>query len=158
MLTPILFYGNIYVKFNKVKGYIETSCENLKVSKSLVIAVCYVESKFNSNAVSNKGAVGVMQIMPSTAKFVGERYGVDNYNNLRNACVNVEIGVRYLKYLLDKYGSEIIALSAYNAGEGNVIKWLENGNLTVEQIKYKETKLYVKKVLKIKKLAYLKYA
>ncbi|MBO5712647.1 MAG: lytic transglycosylase domain-containing protein [Clostridia bacterium] len=150
LVAPILFYGKIYKNYNSVKGYIFASCEKYEVSKNLVISVAYVESKFDSKVVSKKGATGVMQIMPSTFNFVVEKYAIVGLNDICNAKTNIEVGVVYLKYLLIKYNSEVIALASYNAGEGNVCKWLENGELKVEKIPFKETYNYVKRVMKIK--------
>ena len=149
---PILYYVATSYKFNKIKNYVAKYCEEHQVSESLVISIAYVESKFTNTAVSNKGAVGVMQIMPSTAEFIGKKYGIQGYNDLKNAKINIELGVTYLKYLIEKYDSEIIAIASYNAGEGNVIKWLDKGRLKVENIPFKETKNYLKKVLKVKKI------
>ena len=147
---PILFYSVINIKFNKVKDYISASCSRYEIDENLVIAIAYVESKFDANSTSTKGAIGVMQIMPSTAKFIIKKYAIVGLNDLFNAKTNIEIGVMYLKYLFDKYGDEIIVVASYNAGEGNVQKWLENGSINVEKIPYKETYNYVKKVMKIK--------
>jgi len=104
------------------------------VDAALVKAVIRVESRFDPYATSNKGASGLMQLMPATA----ERYGVDDLYDPR---ANIEAGVRYLKYLLDKYRHHPQnALAAYNAGEQAVA--------TYDGIPpYRETMEYVRKVL-----------
>ncbi len=103
--------------------------------KRLVHAVIMAESAYDPNAVSRAGAVGLMQLMPETAK----RYGV---HDRRNPSQNVEGGTRYLRDLLVLYNDNLrLALAAYNAGEGAVAKY----NYTIPP--YKETQNYVKKVL-----------
>ncbi|MGH9659970.1 MAG: lytic transglycosylase domain-containing protein, partial [Bryobacteraceae bacterium] len=99
----------------------------------LVESVIKVESNYNPYAVSNKGAEGVMQLVPSTAR----RFGVAN---TFNPAQNIEGGVKYLKYLLELYdGDERLALAAYNAGEGAVARW---GGIPP----YRETRNYVYQV------------
>jgi hypothetical protein len=88
-----------------------------EVEPSLVDSVIRVESNYNPNAVSSAGAMGLMQLIPSTAR----RFGV---NNTFHPEQNIEGGVRYLKYLMQLYnGDERLALAAYNAGEGAVAKY-----------------------------------
>ncbi len=134
-----------YKKYEKTVDYY---CQKYEVSKSLILAVIKTESNFNQNAVSKKGAIGLMQIMPSTAYFVAEKLEIENVN-LYNKEQNIQIGTYYLKYLLNEFKNERLAICAYNAGEGNVNKWL-NGNL-INEIPFKETETYYKKVsLRIK--------
>ena len=84
---------------------------------SLVDSVIRVESNYNPNAISPKGAMGLMQLIPSTAR----RFGV---NDTFHPAQNIEGGVKYLKYLMQLYnGDERLALAAYNAGEGAVAKY-----------------------------------
>src|SRR5579864_4166172 len=87
------------------------------VDRDLVHSMIQVESNYNPFAVSNKGALGLMQLVPSTAR----RFGVAD---VFNPAQNVEGGVRYIKYLLDLYeGDHRLALAAYNAGEGTVERY-----------------------------------
>jgi soluble lytic murein transglycosylase-like protein len=101
----------------------------------LVNAIIAVESAYNPNAVSPKGAAGIMQLIPSTAA----QYGVSNPYDLRQ---NLSGGIRYLKDLLTLYdGNHALAIAAYNAGQGNVLR--HNNRIPP----FRETMLYVPKVL-----------
>ena len=107
-----------------------------KLPHALLHAVITAESSYNPDAISRAGAVGLMQLMPETAK----RYGV---SNRRNPKENIYAGTRYLRYLLKLFNNDIIlALAAYNAGESTVKKY---GNKIPP---YKETRNYVNKVIR----------
>lgn len=136
----------------KYKKLAVTYAKEYGVSASLVISIIKTESGFNKNAVSNKGAVGLMQILPTTAKYIAEKLGYGAEFNLFEPETNIEFGVYYLKYLLDKFKSEDIAICAYNAGEGTVLKWGLLRGFSLDKIKYKETLNYYKKVKFFKKL------
>lgn len=99
----------------------------------LVAAVVHTESKFVPTARSNRGAMGLMQLVPKTGRWMGAR-------NLMNPAENIQAGAKYLKYLSDRFGGDQQkAVAAYNAGEGNVRRF--NGVPP-----FKETQSYVSKV------------
>lgn len=115
---------------------IARNSEKYNVEPSLINAVIKVESNYDSRAVSRKGAIGLMQLMPYTAEYMDVRNPFDPEEN-------IEGGTRYLKYLLDKFGGNLtLALAAYNAGPNTVEKF---GYIPPIQ----ETKQYVKQVLSI---------
>jgi soluble lytic murein transglycosylase len=119
------------------KEIVTTACKTYAVDENLVLAMMRVESNFNSEAISRKGAQGLMQLMPETAR----RYRVNDSFNPRD---NIYAGVLHLKALLLKYqGNEKLALAAYNAGSGAVDKFQGIPP-------YPETQTYVKLVLKFR--------
>ncbi|MBE7053293.1 MAG: lytic transglycosylase domain-containing protein [Ruminococcaceae bacterium] len=133
---------------------IENISSKYNVDKYLVMGVISAESRFDINAKSHKGAKGLMQLTDSTAMWCNNNFNL-NYKNidLFSAETNIEIGCIYLEYLIDTYESIETALAAYNAGPGNVNKWLKNENYskdgkTLDVIPYGETKDYVEKVTK----------
>ena len=113
--------------------FIQNSSQKYGLRKELIEAVIQVESAFNQNATSPKGAMGLMQLMPEAARDLG-------VDDAYNAAQNIEGGAKYLRYLLDVYeGDTRFALAAYNAGEGAVNKY--HGVPP-----YKETQEYVRKI------------
>ena len=142
--------------------------ENIVVSNSyrynldpaIVYSVIKIESEFNKDAQSEKGAKGLMQITEDTGEYIAKMQGVESYD-LSDAHTNITFGCFYLKYLLLKFENQDTALCAYNAGEGNVNSWLNNEKYskdkkTLLNIPFPETRNYVKKInetfVKYKKL------
>ncbi len=115
-----------------IKAIVHETAARHDVDPLLVDSVIQVESDYNAQAVSPKGAEGLMQLIPATAR----RFGVKNSFDPRE---NIEGGVRYLKYLKETFKDDRLALAAYNAGEGAVAKygWIPP---------YPETRSYVNKV------------
>ncbi len=147
----MLFLGVRYpVKYVEIIK--RESAEN-SLDPVLVAAVIATESGYDANAVSNKGAVGLMQIMPDTANYVCALYGMRySENDLKKPEYNIRIGCKYLRYLSGKFTGENI-LIAYNAGEGNAKKWIESG----KNVPFKETRDYVKRVVRARRLYAIKY-
>ncbi len=158
LLTTILVCL-IFTNAAKIKKYritCESAAETFKVEVSLVWAVIKVESNFNEKAVSKKNACGLMQITPSTFSYVVKIYDLEySDDDIFTPKANVYVGTAYLSYLIEKFGCEEVALAAYNAGEGNVKKWLSDKNYSVDgkvltDIPFKETSDYVERVHKYK--------
>jgi soluble lytic murein transglycosylase len=123
---------------------------NYRLDPALLAAVIYQESKFRSDVRSKSGAIGLMQLLPDTAKGIaihtgGTRFRVDD---LYDPELNVRYGAWYLRHLLDKYGDEKTALAAYNAGQENVDAWRRAGR----GIAFAETRHYVNRVEHLKTL------
>jgi soluble lytic murein transglycosylase len=112
-----------------------------------VSAVICTESGFNDTAVSNRGAMGLMQIMPDTGAWAAEKIGITEYtaDMLNQPDVNIRIGCWYLSYLGDMFDGDMDKVMAgYNAGPNNVIEWAGDGPLT--DIPFGETENYLVKV------------
>ena len=125
----------------------------LALDPYLVLALARQESLFNPNATSGSNARGLMQLIPSTAKKMASEHGMDSEAiRLYDPSVNVELGTAYLKNLFEMFGGNAFrAVAAYNAGEHAVSKWVAGfsgaDDEWVENIEYKETREYVKKVI-----------
>ena len=120
-----------------------------KVDKTWAYAISRRESSFASDAHSSAGAIGLMQLLPSTARYVNK--GSVSRNQLKKPHINIRLGTQYLKYLKKKSkGNEVIATASYNAGYHKVKRWLPQEavdfDLWVEAIPYRETREYVKNV------------
>jgi soluble lytic murein transglycosylase len=107
--------------------------------------VVYAESRFDPDAESAAGAIGLMQLLPDTAKGIALRTGGDRFvvGDLRNPEINVRYGSWYLEHLRERYQDMKLVLAAYHAGQGNVDEWREKG----VGIQFPETRDYVDKVL-----------
>jgi soluble lytic murein transglycosylase-like protein len=132
--------------FKQVQHHLREASRDQGIDYELLKALIATESGFDSKAVSPKGAVGLMQVMPATA----ERYGVTGDNKasaekkLHDPRTNIRAGTRYLRYLLDLFPGQLeLALAAYNAGEGAVQR---AGNKIPN---YRETQNYVKTVMQL---------
>lgn len=134
--------------------YVQKYASEYNIPEYIIFAVIKVESDFDPNAVSSMGAIGLMQMMPKTFKWLTSSEHLSEYlpvSSLYTPDVSIRYGCYYLRYLFKKFHNWNTVFAAYNGGEGNVTKWLSdskysdgNGNLT--DIPNKETKNYVKKV------------
>lgn len=138
--------------------YIYSESVRRDLSPSLVMSLIYHESKFRIGAISDIGAVGLMQLMPETASEVAQRNDLSlEGNDLFDPKLNITLGILYLDYLLGHYEhDEVTALASYNAGLQNVEYWLqdEGGGSHLKSsssIPFLETKIYVESILEDRK-------
>jgi soluble lytic murein transglycosylase len=127
---------------------ISSHAENYEIDGALLAAVIYRESKFDVEAVSESGAVGLMQLLPATADGIATFTGGSAFetDDLYNPELNVRYGSFYLKRLIDRYGNLELALAAYNAGQSTVDEWIE----AQVGIQYPETRAYVDDIVRIR--------
>ena len=123
---------------------------NYDLDPALLAAVIYQESKFKADAESTSGAIGLMQLLPDTAKGIALHTGGAAFRvaDLYDPELNVRYGCWYLRHLLRKYGDERTALAAYNAGQDNVDRWHSAGS----GIQFAETRAYVNRIEDLKKI------
>ena len=124
--------------------------ENYDLDPALVAAVIYQESRFRPRATSPSGAIGLMQLLPETAKGIALRTGGRRFRvaDLYDPEINIRYGSWYLRHLLDSYGDLRTALAAYNAGRRTVDEWRRRG----EGIRFAETRAYVRSVLRAREV------
>jgi len=129
---------------------------NHDLDPALLAAVVYVESRFDPNARSPAGALGLMQLLPETAKGIAVRTGGDRFvvADLRDPEINVRYGSWYLSHLESRYGDRRLALAAYHAGQGNVDAWLRDRS----GIAFAETRGYVDEVSRLRNVYARAYA
>lgn len=128
--------NNTYQHFASIENHIKEYSFKYELDPELIKAVIKVESNYNPRAVSSKGAIGLMQLLPSTAKLMG-------VNNPYNIKENIYGGCKYLKYLLEEFSGDLkLALAAYNSGKETVLQYKGIPP-------FKETINYVKKVMNI---------
>lgn len=136
------------------KEYVSKYSEEYGVEENLIYAIIKAESNFDPDAISSKDARGLMQLIYSTAEEVAEKNGIElTDENILNPETNINIGTKYISTLIEKYECIEVALAAYNAGSGNVDKWIKNGTIKadgsdIENIPYKETNNYVRKIMR----------
>jgi soluble lytic murein transglycosylase len=134
---------------------IRTEAARYDLDPALVAAVINTESGFVPDSHSSQGAVGLMQVLPETARFVarGEDRPSPSPERLQVPAVNIAYGSAYLRYLIDRYGTVPLALAAYNGGETNLTDWLDQArrrgaDLRIpDDIPFSETREFVKRVL-----------
>lgn len=160
----ILFVGSFLCFFAifypvKYKNIIFENCDKYQVDPVLAFSIANTESKFITNKVSPKGAIGLMQIMPTTAVFIASELGYENFNveSLYTPEINLQFGIYYLSYLSKKFDTLEQVICAYNAGETAVRGWLKNREYStngelLDNIPYPETCGYLLKVQKNMKI------
>jgi len=148
-----LILKQIYpIKYNE---YVEKYAVEYNVDTLLIYSIMKAESNFKENAISSSGAKGLMQLMDSTATEIANEINepLIEEESLLEVEKNIMIGTKYYSNLLKKYeGNMLLALAAYNAGIGNVDKWIEEGIIKfdgsdIENIPFKETNMYVRKII-----------
>ena len=150
-LAITLFEKNAYPL--EYAEYVAVYAEEYGIPESVVYAVIRTESDFDSGAVSPVGAVGLMQLMPSTFEWLTDDMLFEHLENgmLYDPETNIRYGTYCLSYLYDRYGNWETAIAAYNGGLGNVDKWLEDdkyadGEGGLKRIPFKETRQFVTRV------------
>lgn len=138
---------------------VRAHADNYDLDPAMVAAVIYAESKFDPATRSSAGAIGLMQLLPDTAQGIADRTGGTKYTeaDLADPDINVRYGCWYLRHLRAKYRSTgdsmRLALAAYNAGQANVDRWIEETpkGQPVE-IPYPETRAYISRVMHLRDL------
>lgn len=139
----------------KYSEYVEKYAEEYNMDKYMVYAIIKAESNFDENAKSSSNAIGLMQIMETTAIETANKINLEiAEEDLFEPGLNINIGLKYFTYLLNHYNNNYpLAIIAYNAGMGNVDSWIKNGTIKedgtdIENVPYKETNNYVRKILR----------
>lgn len=157
ILILIIVLRNIILKINyprKYSEYVEKYAEEYRIEKELIYAMIKAESNFNAEAISNKNAIGLMQILDSTAYEVAEEIEKEiTKEDIINPEININLGTKYISNLIKRYENIELAVASYNAGIGNVDNWIEQGIIkesgeNIENIPFKETNNYVRKILR----------
>ena len=132
----------------RYEQYVRVHARRDGLDPALLAAVIYQESKFDAGAESKSGAIGLMQLTPSTAHGIAIRTGGTRFrtSDLLDPEINIRYGAWYLANLFHKYGDERLVLAAYNAGQGNVDRWRAQG----KPIEFPETRAYVARVEHLK--------
>lgn len=165
LILGILAGGMRFVLLPKVfqrpyQELVGAYAQKYQLPESLVFGVMYAESKFDPNALSNRGAKGLMQVMDETGEWAAGKIGMVGFTKemLYDPQVNIHIGCWYLRQLTNQFEEPLeTILAAYNAGNGNVEKWLSNpvysqDGKTLTEIPFGQTRTYVKKVALVKKI------
>lgn len=143
------------------KEQIETYAKEFKIDPYLVASVIWAESNYDPEAVSGRGAIGLMQIMPDTGEWIAQKLGENEFKveDLKKPEVNIRYGCWYLSYLLERFPGQLEnVIAGYNAGPNKVQQWLDSEKYSsngekLDSIPYSETENYVEKVT----IAYEKY-
>lgn len=152
--------GRLFYPFH-YRDHIYTYAAKYRVDPLLVAAVIHTESGFRPHVISGRGAVGLMQVMPSTAEWIAGKIDYEEYSPemLLDPESNIQIGTWYLADLDKQFnGSRLAVLAAYNAGRGSVSAWLDGGIWdgsfeNLEKIPFSETRAFIQRAER----AYMRY-
>lgn len=152
-ITGIKFGVEKYAFPYKYKDVVDEYSKEYNLNPLFVLSIIKAESKFDPDAHSHKGAYGLMQITEDTGRWIADQMGIQNFSGdmLYDENLNIKMGCWYLKNLYEEFGNRDLVISAYNAGRGNVQKWLKDHNYSkngkdIHNIPFPETENYVKKV------------
>ena len=155
-ISQAKYWDDLEIRFPMAhRSNFVTEAKNRGLQSSWMFAVTRQESAFRIPAKSHVGAMGLMQLMPATAKETAQRYGIalDNPRSAVIPSVNIQLGAAYLSQVLGQFnGNRVLASAAYNAGPGRVRQWLRDAkhlpyDVWVESIPFDETRLYVQNLL-----------
>ena len=140
----------------KYSNYVYQYAEEYDIDPLLIFAIIKAESNFKPNVVSSSEAIGLMQLMDATAEELARKLDIPftKKASLYDPELNIKLGTKYFADLLKEYNQNtLLALTAYNAGKGNLKRWIEQGTLKedgsdIENIPYKETNNYVRKIVR----------
>ena len=150
-----VFIQVLYPK--KYSEYVNKYANEYNVDENLIYAVIKAESNFNNEAKSNKNAIGLMQLMEDTAKDILKKVEIEQEEDIQSFLIdaenNINLGTKYISILLNRYNNIELAVASYNAGIGTVDNWIEKGIIKqdgsdIENIPYKETNNYVRKIMR----------
>jgi soluble lytic murein transglycosylase len=132
---------------------LQPSARANRLDEAWVYGLIRQESRFMADVRSSAGAMGLMQLMPATARWVAKQSGMKDFspNRVVEVPINLQLGSYYLRYVLDDLGHPVLATAAYNAGPGRARRWRADmpleGAIYAESIPFNETRDYVKKVM-----------
>ena len=152
IVLAAIWFSNWVIKKSypiKYADIVSLASEQNNVPKNMILAVMREESHFDPNVISSAKAEGLMQLMPTTAAWIATKKQIKyDSSTIRDPEVNINLGVWYLRYLLDQFeNDDTLAIEAYNAGITNVIAWQKKNPNYIE---FAETDNFVKRVKKSK--------
>lgn len=164
ILLAVCLYGLKDIFPLEHRELVEKYSNEYSVDKNLIYAVIKAESNFSTDAVSHVGASGLMQLTDDTAYWISQKIGDDSFSieNISDPETNIKYGVWYLKYLENELSDPDLVIMAYNAGINNVRSWINDKKISADELKiqdipYRETKIYLTKVKTYRKIYELIY-
>lgn len=146
-----IFVFTIIIFPRKYRAEITLSVQEFGLSESMVASIINIESGYDSEAISKAGAMGLMQLLPSTAYECASKLNISiEEEDMFVQEISIRLGCFYIRYLLDLFDNNLVnTLCAYNWGYGNVCNWIASGNVdsegTITNIPIKETRQYIRK-------------